>query len=110
VLSSNPFAADLSQAKSTLAFVSCLSFIMISGILTFLRWDRNDHIHNAYVKGESLPGKDIVRKNLPFNVDSAFERTQSGFTRTVVDTFFRTQQPTIATHEDVAMGFDDIRR
>jgi hypothetical protein len=42
VLSSNPFALDLSKAQGILSFVGALIFTIIFGVLYFMQWDRQD--------------------------------------------------------------------
>ena len=52
VLSSNPFAADLSKAVATLAFVGCLAVTIIAGLFYFLKWDKEERHRAVYLLDE----------------------------------------------------------
>jgi hypothetical protein len=49
VLSSNPFAADLSKAVATLAFVGALVVTIIAGLFYFLKWDKVERHQAVYL-------------------------------------------------------------
>jgi hypothetical protein len=49
VLSSNPFAADLSKAVGTLAFVGGLAATIIIGLFYFLKWDKTERHQAVYM-------------------------------------------------------------
>lgn len=57
VLSSNPFAVDLSKALPVVVFVSCLSFLLLFGSYYFILWDRFDHDYIMYGKNETVRQK-----------------------------------------------------
>jgi hypothetical protein len=52
VLSSNPFAADLSKAVATLAFVGCLVVTIVAGLFYFLKWDKVERHRAVYLLDE----------------------------------------------------------
>jgi hypothetical protein len=52
VLSSNPFAADLSKAVATLAFVGCLVVTIVAGLFYFLKWDKIERHRAVYLLDE----------------------------------------------------------
>jgi hypothetical protein len=52
VLSSNPFAADLSKAVATLAFVGALVVTIIAGLFYFLKWDKVERHQAVYLLDE----------------------------------------------------------
>ena len=52
VLSSNPFAADLSKAVGTLAFVGCLAVLIVAGLFYFLKWDKVERHRAVYLLDE----------------------------------------------------------
>jgi hypothetical protein len=57
VLSVNPFAVDLQQAKGVLVFVSILVFALIFGSIGFAKWDAADHNNFEYIRSERIRRK-----------------------------------------------------
>jgi hypothetical protein len=53
VLTSNPFAFDLSKAIPIVAFISAFTFTIIFGAWYFVRWDRWDHDYILYSRNEA---------------------------------------------------------
>ena len=49
VLSFNPFAVNIEQAKGVIAFVSTLVFVTFVGMILLYRWDRSDRIELLYM-------------------------------------------------------------
>lgn len=81
ILSSNPFAANLSNAKPILAFVGCLILVIFGGAMYFWKWDRMDRRVIIYAKAEKkiadLAGLDSKYTRIGVDLSRAWEDVQS---------------------------------
>jgi hypothetical protein len=77
-LSINPFAIDLSKAKAVLIFVGILLFVMVFGIIYFMKWDAYDHNRLAYLRTERMEKKRAKREGKELKKQLSKEESKKG--------------------------------